>query len=78
MVLSTLASDILLSRPQLRKKISKELGIKDQMIMQHRRINKNNNPLTTAGVVRLIEQEGLTEEQILVEAPKKIKKSKRA
>jgi len=68
MILSTLALDILLTRPELREKISERLGVTDQTIKAHRRKNEPDGDLTKKGIVELIAAEtGLTEEQILVD-----------
>ena len=71
MILSTLALDILLTRPELRKKIAEKLDVTDQSVKAYRRENENDGPLTKHGIVDLIAAEtGLSEEQILIEEPK--------
>ena len=67
MILSTLALDILLVRPELRQEIADAYGVTDQSVRMWRRYNTPNGKLTLKPSLTIIEENtGLTQDQILI------------
>ena len=68
MILSTLALDILLVRPELRQEIADAYGVTDQSVRMWRRYNTPNGKLTLKPSLTIIEENtGLTQDQILID-----------
>ena len=68
MILSTLALDILLVRPELRQEIADAYGVTDQSVRMWRRDNTPNGKLTLKPSLTIIEENtGLTQDQILID-----------
>ena len=68
MILSTLALDILLVRPELRQEIADAYGVTDQSVRMWRRYNTPNGKLTLKPPLTIIEENtGLTQDQILID-----------
>lgn len=68
MILSTLALDILLVRPELRQEIADAYGVTDQSVRMWRRNNTPNGKLTLKPSLTIIEENtGLTQDQILID-----------
>lgn len=66
MILSPKALDVVFDK-KVRREISEELDLVDQTVLDYRKANRPNGPLTTYAVLRILEKHsGLKDSDLLV------------